>query len=809
MRTALHSALLLVLVGTTPQMRVAAGAPSRHAAALLAEATARAGSLSEPGSRSIARDARANTANAQPADRGLLSGLGRMSVWIDERDPERIWAVGDTFKASFGREGATYVPFFGSRAPRSHPILFRLAALRADGAEIALDAATMPVRDGDRIVFDRGAVLEVYDLSVDAVEQSFVLRAPLAGELQLDVAVGSDLLRASDAQGLVLESASGAVRYGRAFAVDGRAGRTDLDSGWSEEGIRIVVPAARVAAASWPLVVDPVITTFAVDDGVAVDGSPDAAFDVSTSRWLVVHERVVSATDVDVVYHLLSSDGTPIDSGFMDPTTIRWARPKVASNNAADRFVVVVEDGPVGQRRIATCGYHASGSLGINVTIASFLEDVHDPDIGGDTSALGPSYFCVVWERDYSPTDHDVNALLLQDNGAPFGSLLPVAITTGTLDGRPSISKTCGVNVPGAPRMWNVVWQRTDALGDADIAGRQIGPTGTLLGGAFFVDSSAVRTTDPAVSSPSTDPLRSYLVVATRQVIGSHDTDTHAWAMRGSTVVDSASLTALAGAPQSEQQRRPAVDCDGALFVVAEQESQPGSPGYDLRVSTFHLVGDQIALGEGHVLLAGGADSEQLPQVACTGSAGGPARRAMIVWEDRASVAASDVEAALYDASPFAPFCDPGSDGVAACPCGNAPAGPGRGCDNSSATGGASLVASGTVAPDTVVLSASGMPSSTVCLFVQGAGLVPGGAVFGDGVRCVAGGFVRLGVTAVSSGAAAWPGPGDPSITQRSAALGAPIQPGSDRYYFVHYRDAAPFACAATFGVTNAVRVRW
>jgi len=47
----------------------------------------------------------------------------------------------------------------------------------------------------------------------------------------------------------------------------------------------------------------------------------------------------------------------------------------------------------------------------------------------------------------------------------------------------------------------------------------------------------------------------------------------------------------------------------------------------------------------------------------------------------------------------FTSVCDPGSGGVIACPCANPPAGPGRGCDNSSATGGAQLTSSGDRVP--------------------------------------------------------------------------------------------------------------
>ena len=42
---------------------------------------------------------------------------------------DALWIRGDTYKASFGTEGATYVPFLGSRAPKDYPVLLRVARI--------------------------------------------------------------------------------------------------------------------------------------------------------------------------------------------------------------------------------------------------------------------------------------------------------------------------------------------------------------------------------------------------------------------------------------------------------------------------------------------------------------------------------------------------------------------------------------------------------------------------------------------------------------------------------------------------------
>jgi Tol biopolymer transport system component len=98
------------------------------------------------------------------------------------------------------------------------------------------------------------------------------------------------------------------------------------------------------------------------------------------------------------------------------------------------------------------------------------------------------------------------------------------------------------------------------------------------------------------------------------------------------------------------------------------------------------------------------------------------------------------------DAAGFASLCDAGVNGVIPCPCANAPSGPGRGCDNSSATGGATLSASGIayLSMDTLELTTSGELPSAASTVMQGNALVASGVVFGQGVRCAGGSLVRL-----------------------------------------------------------------
>jgi Tol biopolymer transport system component len=161
-------------------------------------------------------------------------------------------------------------------------------------------------------------------------------------------------------------------------------------------------------------------------------------------------------------------------------------------------------------------------------------------------------------------------------------------------------------------------------------------------------------------------------------------------------------------------------------------------------------------------------------------------------------------------------LCDPGANGVIACPCANAPSGSGRGCNNSSATGGASISASGIayLTSDTLVFTTSGEKPSATSIVLQGNELNSSGAVFGQGVRCATGALKRLYTKTASAGSITAPniGGGDPTVSARSSALGDTISAGQSRWYLVYYRDPTVLGgcpAASTFNATQTLRVDW
>ncbi len=179
-----------------------------------------------------------------------------------------------------------------------------------------------------------------------------------------------------------------------------------------------------------------------------------------------------------------------------------------------------------------------------------------------------------------------------------------------------------------------------------------------------------------------------------------------------------------------------------------------------------------------------------------------------------------EIDGGSDPSDPSSHACGPGTnfcfgDGslVTACPCNNFGVA-GRGCANSQpGSAGAWLYATGTTSPDTVVFNSTGELPTAFSILLQGTTSLTNGAVYGDGLRCVAGAMKRMYAKNAVNGVVTAPGPGDPSITVRSAALGDPIAPGSTRFYQVYHRDPASGFCASpqggTFNVSNGSRITW
>ena len=171
-------------------------------------------------------------------------------------------------------------------------------------------------------------------------------------------------------------------------------------------------------------------------------------------------------------------------------------------------------------------------------------------------------------------------------------------------------------------------------------------------------------------------------------------------------------------------------------------------------------------------------------------------------------------------------FCEPGLNGVIACPCNNPPAGAGMGCANfgpgqigQSALLTASGVASVTDGSDTLQFVVTGENDFVLTVFLQGQATTTG-AQYGAGISCIAAAPIMLysghAGTGEPQGQITRPRTGlDAEVHVASALKGDVITAAETRYYMTAYRDKKASSIpncndnTKTFNSSQGVAVVW
>ncbi len=763
----------------------------------------------EPRGESGARRAGPATKEPGTGARPAASVIDSTRLHFDGSGDGTTWVRGATYKASFDAAGATYIPFLGSQAPRNFPVRVELDSATAGGSPVALEQRGVS-RDGSSVTIDRGAIREVWHMGLESAEQTFEFAARPAsgGALELRLALETELTVRAQADGFALDGESGGVRIGRATAVDADGRRLELATRVDGSRLAIDVPAEFAGAARYPLVVDPVYSTNALEGFTNECSVPDVANSGVSGNFAAVYEFAYSATDADL-YTVDLYYGIPVaGSGtWVDSSTTSWQLPRIAYNALHDTYLVVAQrrTSPNAAaeiwcraRQAGTGTQYAQTLIQSNVLGSCFYADV-----GGDPALAGPTYFLAAWTRNFAANDWDVHARLVEWDGTPVGG--PIFLSnTGSFDWRPSVSKTDG-RPPYDTQNWNVVWMRDTTPTNIDVWGAQVRWDGLVTSPEFIVDANFFSDSYPSASSPldAASGPRPWMATYQRYTV---ESDIWASVFVGSTLQTTVDLSYLENAAPAEQQIQPDVDSDGQRFVVAYSESYLGSAtDRDLYVATLAYDENGLRLDEGHVNVDFSGRDTYGAQISCGITEGNYGFAYYgLAWPQYGGGPGDAFCGAYYEPATYENFCS-GDGSSGACPCGNT-GGSGRGCANS-ATVGAGLYPSGSpnIAADTFNLLAFAMPSSTTCLFFQGTSGAATGSSFGDGLRCVSGSVVRLGTKTAVGGNATYPEAGDQPISVRGLI---PLV-GAVRTYQAWYRNAASFCTPSTFNTSSGVRVRW
>ncbi|MDZ4774342.1 MAG: hypothetical protein SGI72_14535 [Planctomycetota bacterium] len=757
--------------------------------------------------------ARAQSAqDATPAAPRLARmSFARDRVLYDESDDARTWAVGTRYKASFGSEGAVFIPAFGSQAPRNYPHALSPDRVTVDGEALAFESRTSAARDENRVSFERGAFVERYDLALESLEQSFVFESlPRAGELVIRIPIASELAASEGEHGLEFANDFGTLTYSRAIAIDALGRRFTAPTRLVDGSIEIAVSAADIAVATFPLIVDPVVGTLYANLALDDTRNTDSAYDVAHDLWLLTWTNAFSATDTDVFARGWQVGGV-IDI-VLDSTQDSWNVPRCAYLAASSGFLVVASVTFPGAQLIR--GKRVllfSGVLLQGVAFDISGGDIGaktNPDVGGDSDPNGSTNFCVVWER-AEGTQHGMASIatrLVSSNAIPQGSNATylTIITAGSANS-PTVSKSSnGSN-------WLVTFIYDAGINPDNVWAARVGVSGGVLSSAFPVTSSFNLSTQPVASSFLNNSSRA-MIAYRRRATQTGQGDIWVALLDGSTVLSNTNLTALENSGfQAQNQIDPGIDCDGQHFVVAYSEFDPTFSLYNVHATDIALSGNALVLVQKHVPVRLRGLSEFRTQVAAARDVGtANSRDFCISWDFRENDQDYDLDFELFEAragGSNSTYCFGNGTG-GTCPCGSTSTA--TGCGNSSGQGATLQVSlplswSGPSSLDgNASLLANGVPNGTMCLFFQGT-TQSAGTPLGDGLLCVTGAITRLGVKSAPSGSAVLPSAGDAGLHILS---GVPIDGGA-RTYQVWYRDSVNFCTSATFNLTNGLLLNW
>ncbi len=311
----------------------------------------------------------------------------------------QLWGAGDTYKVRFDTQGFLFTPALGGGAPRNYPLAFQLESIGRGSAVSPLAAAAPTFRDL-RVEYDRGAVIERYDVGVGVLEQSFVFHTRPAGTGDLVVRgrLTTDLAVSEEGDGLRFTLPGvGGFHMGGVVGIDAQGDRARGRVRYAGGVVELSLPAAFVDHAALPLVLDPPFGNAFVISGTggSDDEGPSVAYDASNDVFLVVWKRIFSTTDHDVYAHRVSRAAQPVGTTvFIDTSTTLETEPQVANCSARNAFVVVYNRaGDIRVRAVnAATGLPAGGTV-----IAGGASNQHFGCVAGD---LNNSHVVCVWQSD-------------------------------------------------------------------------------------------------------------------------------------------------------------------------------------------------------------------------------------------------------------------------------------------------------------------------------------------------------------------------------------------------------------------------
>lgn len=225
--------------------------------------------------------------------------------------------VARSYRVTFGDRGIVFQPALGRHAPQAASWRATFTAARRGERELLRTAAAAPVRSHDRrhVEYAWPGIVERYEARADGLEQSFVFahRPAGSGDLVVQLRIETALPAAADAFRWC-NARGGGVELGAVTGIDAGGRRCAGTMRHIDAGVELSLPAAFVDAATYPLVLDPLIGT-ATEAYAGLDCDfPDVAYDAYTQSYCVVWTQFLGGGQTGVVGSVFTA--TPLGLAY-------------------------------------------------------------------------------------------------------------------------------------------------------------------------------------------------------------------------------------------------------------------------------------------------------------------------------------------------------------------------------------------------------------------------------------------------------------------------------------------------------------
>ncbi len=395
-----------------------------------------------------------------------------------------LWAAGATYKVSL-HDGFTFYPVLGPAHAHNLPLRWTDTAVRFGEQTVAIGRGEAPRVRGGRCEFDFGGVVEAYEVRAEGVEQTFTIRQRPAvlGDLVVQGHVSTPLVAAAvnDEHTAILfceHDGTPILGYGAATAIDAAGRRWPMTTTWNGTTMQLRLPAAQVAEATFPLLVDPLTTTLPVDTGGPGAGAlRDVAVHRSSSggarRLLTVYSRTNAANDVDL-FAVLGDDGHSNQLLVYNDLSANWSTQHGAVTfvGAAQKWLIAFEREFASNAAIRCVVVPGNATAATTVVSAVPQPSGYDcsrrPDVGGTiASSTSGTRALIAFQSDVTTTKQDTDhteafacTIDLGQGNLPIGTPFVVGSAVGTRYDRHAVSVTR--ESLGGNSSWLVAYQQFD-----------------------------------------------------------------------------------------------------------------------------------------------------------------------------------------------------------------------------------------------------------------------------------------------------------------------------------------------------------